>query len=379
VQLTYYEWYEAQWNSYAKLCITVLNPYEENKMKNLTILFFLVFLIITTVNINEASENPDSENSIFFKQEDIDKDGKIGIEDALFILQTIAKTTSDNYSIKFIENDSIKEHRFMFNTHHFMTLIDENGTFNFRPHPGFDINGWGSSWYAQPFLPGAKLRHTKINDLVADFQGIHVNAEGNISYGESSTYGTWKAKMDFNYNVLEKRIIGTGEYSIELDSSLSDSTGDLNLCKIASNFLNDVQLLDPPGGIGNTGDMSRVIVHGNGEIYPWEWDLLKENATFPYCITDYLSIEVFGEYNNVDTAAQGYEAIAPAYKPSIKVEFYSKDKSIEMIFGGIYDISKSQMFWEDNIGITPLILKQSTKTEFDFDLKFESTALPQDQ
>ena len=28
-----------------------------------------------------------------------------------------------------------------------------------------------------------------------------------------------------------------------------------------------------------------------------------------------------------------------------------------MIFGGIYDTNKAQDFWEDNVGITPIILK----------------------
>ena len=45
-----------------------------------------------------------------------------------------------------------------------------------------------------------------------------------------------------------------------------------------------------------------------------------------------------------------------------------------MIFGGIYDTAKSQDFWEDNVGITPLIQRTSTQTAFDFDVMFESKA-----
>ena len=49
-----------------------------------------------------------------------------------------------------------------------------------------------------------------------------------------------------------------------------------------------------------------------------------------------------------------------------------------MIFGAMYNTTESKLFYADNVGITPLILKQSNRTEFHFDVKFESVALPGD-
>jgi hypothetical protein len=78
------------------------------------------------------------------------------------------------------------------------------------------------------------------------------------------------------------------------------------------------------------------------------------------------------------TVALGYERIDPAYKPSLKVVLTSEQPGIPMIFGAIFDRSKGQDFWEDSIGVTPLILKESTATQFDFQVEFESMALPGD-
>ena len=312
------------------------------------------------------------------KEADVNGDGKIGMEEAIYILQYIAGLRQDftplAYSIEQVDNNGITEHRFMFNKHHFMTLIDDNGTLNLRPRPGVDVNGWGSSWYVQPFLPGAVLGHTIIDSLTADSEGIHVSASGSVSYGESSTYGTWSITMDFNYNAAEKKITGIGEYSIILDETLTDTTGDLNLYKIASNYLDDVPLLS--AGIGDTGDMKQADVVGDS--FNFTWVPPDQPSYFPNDISDYLLIDVVGQYNNVDTEAQGYEPIEPAYKPSLKVILISQQAGLEMIFGGIYDWEKRQLFWEDNVGITPLILKQSTETEFRFNVEFESKALPGD-
>jgi hypothetical protein len=70
--------------------------------------------------------------------------------------------------------------------------------------------------------------------------------------------------------------------------------------------------------------------------------------------------------------------IEPAYKPSLKVRLTIQQPGIPMISGAIYDRAKSQDFWADNIGITPLILKESTETQFQFTVEFESKALPGD-
>lgn len=277
------------------------------------------------------------------------------------------------YFIDTVNDKGPTEHRFMCKGHHFMSLIiDADGALSLRPHPGVDPNGWGSSWYAQPFLPGAVLKHTIINSLTADSDGIHVNASGNVSYGESSTYGTWNITMRYSYNSIEKRIIGNGDYSITLDGVLNETTGDLNLYKITSNYLDNVPLLS--GKIGDAGDMEQANV--TGDDFHFVWVPPDRPSHFPMDITDYLSIDVIGQYNDVDTRAQGQVAIKPAYKPNLKVTLTNlEQQGLEMIFGAMYNTAESKLFYADNVGITPLILKKSSRTELHFNLEFESVAL----
>ena len=72
--------------------------------------------------------------------------------------------SSEGYGI----DNTNAESRFYFNNRHFMTLVKTNGILNFRPHPdaGLNDDAWGSSWYAQPFLPGAVLKNTTLNSLI---------------------------------------------------------------------------------------------------------------------------------------------------------------------------------------------------------------------
>ena len=307
------------------------------------------------------------------KSADIDRDGKISMAEDLFALQLISGVRPLYYLDRVTDGRGI-EYRFIFDVHHFMTLISENGTCIIRPHPGVDKNGWGSSWYAQPFLPGAVLSHTTIDAIGTTDDHVRVVASGHVSYGTSSTYGTWTLTMTFTYNNANKKIAGLGNYAIALSGQLSGVTGDLNLYKIASNYLNDVPLLSR--GTGDTGDMSHANVVG--DTFNFVWMPLNQPAHFPSDITDALSIEVVGRYNNVDTAAQGYAPIAAAFKPTLKVKLTSPTEDLQMIFGGIYDLSKKNLFYEDNVGITPLIRNGSTDTQFHFDAEFESTALPGD-
>ena len=66
-------------------------------------------------------------------------------------------------------------------------------------------------------------------------------------------YGSWAFGMYFRYDELHRHILGNGTYAIRLAGNLGDQTGDLNIFKIARNYLDDVPLLS--GGIVNTGDM----------------------------------------------------------------------------------------------------------------------------
>ncbi len=276
------------------------------------------------------------------------------------------------YRVEQLEVGDALEYRFYHRGHHFMTLIDEQGTFNLRPRPGCDINGWGSSWYAQPYLPGALLAHTEVEAVTPSAQGVQVSGSGAVSRDESATYGTWGATMSFAYDPTERIVTGTGTYTIALEAPLDDSTGDLNLYKIASNYLHEVPLLT--GGFGDTGDMSVAEVEGNG--FAFTWLPPHQPSHFPTDRTGWLAVDVRGQHNVVDTAAQNYERIEPAFKPSLKVVLTAQQPEVEMTFGAMYDWDKRKDFWEDNVAITPLILHEDPPvTSLAFDVLFESQAI----
>jgi len=205
----------------------------------------------------------------------------------------------------------------MYNDFHFMTLLPTGGIHAYRPHPGKDINGWGTTWYAQPFLPGATLQYATVDSVVASDLGVFCYSHGLVSRGEFEHLGHWNMNLYFEYIAEMKKIIGTGGYYILLDSILSDSTGDLNLFKIASNYLFDVPLLCDPY-YGETGDMYDATVIGSGSAYPFTWSPM-DGDLFEFDHTDTLCIDISGQYNNVDTEVLGDPAIEPAYKSGMKV------------------------------------------------------------
>ncbi len=297
----------------------------------------------------------------------------------LLYMPAIVSHGCQSYSVTRINSNGKIEHRFFCESHHFMTLVDEAGTMNLRPHPGMDVNGWGSSWYAQPFLPGAKLKHTSIHSLTAAADGIHIVASGLVSKGTASSYGTWSMSLDFTYNKKLKKITGSGNYTIQLAGPLASVGADLNLYKIASNYLDNVPLLS--GGSGDTGDMQKAeILYGPGET-PFSyspWIPPDTPGFFPTDETDHLTVHVIGQCNDVDTAAQGDAPIQPAYKPNMKVTLASQHTGTPIRFGAIYDTAKSQNFAADNVGITPIIPSSTATTTYNFAVTFESTPLSGD-
>ncbi len=286
--------------------------------------------------------------------------------------------TQPNYSVSLPPNGFLGEYRCYSNDHHFLTLLNHTGEFAIRSHPGKDINGWGTTLYLMPFFPGTVLTGATLDSIVHDSTGVSVNASGKVSAGSSSSYGTWAASMRFDYAATEKKVTGTGDYTITLADSVSSlSKGDLNLIKIATNYLRQVPKLSLSGSIGDTGDMDNVDVVGDN--FSFTWEPTQQPAHFPQDITDTLSMDVHGEYNDVDTVTMGRARIEPAYKPNVKIVLRSKIPGQKMIYGAIYDTSKATMFWEDNIGITPLILGSSIAKNFEYKIDFESTALPGDK
>jgi hypothetical protein len=282
--------------------------------------------------------------------------------------------SKDSYQVTEVINGDTIEKRLYFGNHHFTTILLDGGAFVLRPHPGVEPDGWGTSLYLQPFLPGAELKHTILESIVVNQSNISIRANGCVSKGADKTFGIWNIDMVLSYNKNAKKITGNGTYTITLNDRLSTVRLDLNLLKIASNYLDDVLLLG--GGIGDTGDMQ--YAHVIGRNFDTIWIPPNQPSHFSHDETDNLSIEVIGRYNKVDTAAQGHHPINPAHKPTLKLVLNSNKQDIKMIIGYYFDTKKRTQFWADNVGITPLILKTSQLKQFSFNVYYESSALPGD-
>lgn len=289
---------------------------------------------------------------------------------SLALLGTIpqsAEAIGSSYSFEILPS----EYRFFRRGKHFMSIVtsDNNGSIiDIRPHPdGGDLdNAWGSSLYLQPFLPGAILSGTNIDTPRVANDGITIDATGKVSRGASQTFGIWNFSMKFSYSLVDSSIDSTGgTYSITLDDKLSDLTGDLNLFKIASNFLIDVPLIS--GGRGNTGDMSRVDVFFNDK--PQRTWVPTQGTTYPGDSTNNLAMDVIGNYNEVSHVPE----IISAYKPNMRVKILRNGVGSKMILGTAYDELKKQDPYADNVSILPLILKTAPEKIFNFDIWFEST------
>ncbi|MCK5861533.1 MAG: hypothetical protein KAH38_03545, partial [Candidatus Hydrogenedentes bacterium] len=296
------------------------------------------------------------------------------------IQQDYASYFGCKYKIAEVQTEGNYEYQFFHEGHHFMTLLlSPVGAVALRPHPGLDVNGWGSTWYIQPFFPLGDLIGTSVDTVTANDAGIYVSMSGPVHKNATESYGTWSFAMTLTDDRTLKTLLGTGEYTVSLDDPLSLDTGDLNLYKLASNYLVDVPLLG--GGTGNTGDMAQVDVFGGISPeydFQYTWILPDQHAHYPDDTTDQLTIHLTGDYNIVDTAGQGLVPIEAAYKPSINVTLASTSPNTGITFGAAYDLGSSQYFASDNIGITPLILVGNPRTNFLFDVTFESTALPGD-
>ena len=239
------------------------------------------------------------------------------------------------------------EYRVFYEGKHFLSVIkDKNGGLAIRPHPGDDPNGWGSTWYPEAFLPGATLRKSVVS-VKASKTNTVVKASGIVSKGTKDSFGNWTMSLAFTFDQATKQISANGTYEIKLNNYLSDTNGDLNICKIASNYLTAIPLLD--GTIGDTGDMEYVEVSEDCGSYLW---IPPDNpGFFPQDpITD-LTINVAGQYNNVDTVAQGFSAIAPAYKPSLKLSYSLQLPEGSDILGGLFPL--------------PLLSENFTKSSMD--------------
>lgn len=284
------------------------------------------------------------------------------------------------YSVQQVTLGNDHEYRLFHRGHHFMTVIyQSSGAVALRPRPGLDVNGWGPTLYPQVSSTSGELTHGAVDAIQARDDSVRIKLSGLVPKGTSDTYGEWTLSLDVRYLSGKKKIIGSGKYTIILDAPVSAETGDLNLYRFATNYLDDVPLLG--GGIGDTGDMMRArIVGGTAQQRDFKFDWIPPDlpAHYPTDTTDRLSINVKGQYNNVDTAAQGYEPIDAAYKPSVKVTLASRETGAGITFGARYETAYAQDFWQDNVGITPLIRVGNPRTEFRFKVKLLSKPLPGD-
>ncbi len=280
------------------------------------------------------------------------------------------------YTVKKLVTSEGLEHQINLQGRHFLSLIEKQGMLILRPHPGSDPNGWGSSWYAQPFLSNSQPSHAQLNSILFKEDRVVISSAGLI-LSNNATYGKWSMEMEYSYDLSSKKITGRGKFWIELNGLLKAVSADLDLFRIASNYLENVPLRN--GGKGDTGDMQQVEVKGNG--FSFSWNPAKNGDHYPTDESSFLSIDVIGEHNQVDTKAQGFDPIAAAYKPGMKIILVSINA--QMRFGASYDRSlnpkynlpTSELFFEDNVGITALIHQSSPYTSFQFDVLFESIAL----
>lgn len=280
---------------------------------------------------------------------------------------------------------SANETRIYKEGHHFLSVLSENGIFALRPHPGKDVDGWGSTLYLQPFIAGTTvLGHTSVPNITVvtnnGVPSVRIEAAGLVSRGLVDSYGTWQASLNVVYDNSNKKINATGSYNVNTPGTL-EGIGDINFYKLASNFLRDVPVLD--GTTTNTGDMA--YFEFNGDVLPGgfsktnKWDFAKAGSSYPQDYNTKLLVNLIGDENVVDTVRQGYEAINPACKPNLKVLLEAANPDSRVMMGIGYSVPESKDFAADNVGLTGYVTQKILTTNFSFNVDIESSAIPKDK
>lgn len=198
---------------------------------------------------------------------------------------------------------------------------------------------------------------------------MSIVATGPVLLEGGAAFGIWDVELDLAFDTDAPEVLGEGTLEISLDGPLDETTRDLNLLRIASSYLQDVPLLG--GSIGDTGDMSHVTVTGDDITFIWIPD--EQPAHFPTDSTTTLTLDVVGATNSIDTEAQGYAPINEAPKPTVTLTLTTVPPAPILTFGGWYETAFAQDFWEDNVGIMPLIRAPHPGGELAFDLELSST------
>jgi hypothetical protein len=280
------------------------------------------------------------------------------------------------YFVVYESDGGIFQHKIFldegFQCHHFMTVLDDAQIYALRFHPGDDENGWGTTIYLCPFLdsePGPA-------DVIVDVQydAVRIQSSGLVRQLDGSANGTWSCDIVYSYLPQQKIISGNGTYSVRLEMSPYEKGENVNVYRIASNYLDDVNLLD--GTIGDTGDMEEVSVDLGYTSFIWDIEGLPSH--FPWDFTDDLDVFVKGRYNIVDAIEMGADGfVKAAYKPSLQVRLIDQSGKKQMTFGAMWD-SEANSFEFDNVGITPLFPYTITTRDYDFDLSIMAEALADD-
>ena len=286
------------------------------------------------------------------------------------------------YLVSTIPAGSDTEHHLSRDGFHFgSVIVTPNGAVIFRPHPDQgDVNGWGTSYYVNPFLSGAEPSAGAVVTDVPPAGGIDVTVTGSIARAPAGVYGTFSWLARLSYDPATEMITGAGSLVVDLDGTLAGASADLNLDRFASNILTNVPL--QTGGVGTTGDMSIAHVSYAPAGDPRDFDWFPPDppySHFPQDFSDFLSIEVVGDVNVVDTEAlgEGFQ-IDIAHKPTLSVSLQSQSTGDLMIFGGVFDAAVSQDFSADNVGINHLVPQGATDdTSLAFDLQLQSVPIPE--
>jgi hypothetical protein len=287
--------------------------------------------------------------------------------------------TSTSYSTVNKSVNGGLEHQLFRGNHHFATIIDKNGTYIIRCHPGMDINGWGTSIYLQPYAGNeGRLAYTSIDSMTSSADGVDVHAAGHVSRGTSSTFGDWNSALRFDYDPTTKIVNISGSYNINLPAALSTIGADLNLGKIASNKLDEVPRTS--GTTGDTGDM--VYAHWSSSNPVLQQDWIPENQSGNHCPGDkasYLNIDLITTtIYDVDAIALGQTPIQAACKPNTSFRISSTNNEANISLCASYNMSQSKQYWSDNIGITPQVRQSVSTRNFSYNINIISTTLPQD-
>jgi hypothetical protein len=220
--------------------------------------------------------------------------------------------------------NGVVERRIYADDFHFGVLArDPSGRLFFRVHPGVaDPDGWGTTWYLGPFLASGEPTDGSINALSVSSAGISARMAGPVKAAANGSYGTWAFDLRVSYDPAAQRVAGSGTLSVRMPGALAAADADLNLSRIASNYLHGVPL--QTGGVGDTGDMIRAVTQYRHRAADWmtTWVPDEQPGHFPTDAAPQLSITVVGQVNTVDEVALGSkEHINVARKPTFGLSF----------------------------------------------------------